>query len=86
MWKFINDEEREKFVSELLTDLSDSQELTTEGKGTILLLMIVLEDKTKLIHNAINKRLKRLARKNPALFNKLLPPPKEGFRKKPTKK
>lgn len=82
LWKFLTDEERERLVSELLTDLSDSKDLTAEEKSTILLMMVPLKDKTKSIRNAINRRLRRIARQHPALFKKLLPPPKEGFRKK----
>ena len=85
-WKFLTDEVREELVSEILTDLSNEQELTAEEKSTILLLMVPLRDKTKSIRNAINRRLDRLAKQHPALFTKLLPPPKDGFRKKRTRK
>lgn len=85
-WKFLTNEVREKLVSEILTDLSNEQQLTAEEKSTILLLMVALEDKNKSIRNAIKRRLNRLAKQHPAIFTKLLPPPIDGFRKKRTRK
>jgi len=61
---------------------SHSEELTVEEKSTILLLMIALEDKTRVIRSTLDRRLRRLAKQHPAIFKKLLPAPKEGFRRK----
>ena len=86
LWKFLSVKDREECISELLGDISETSELTAEEKSTILLLMIVIEDKSKAIKNAIDRRLKKLAKQHPELFRKLLPPPKEGFRKPRRKK
>ena len=85
LWRFLPDKEREEMISLLLSDISDSQALTTQDKSILLLLMVPIRDKSKSIRSSIDKRLRRLSKRHPAIFKKLLPPVREGFRKKTPK-
>ncbi len=83
LWRFLPVEERERCVSELLDSMSASEGLSIEEKSRILLMLIILEDKTKYIYRTIDKRLRGVTKKHPALIKALLPRgPEEGFRRK----
>jgi hypothetical protein len=63
--------------------MSASDEMSEEEKSRMLLMMIVREEKTKYMSGAVDRRLRRLAVKHPALIKKLLPPEKtEGLGRK----
>lgn len=83
LWRFISVEEREQCISELMASMSASEELSVEEKSRMLLLMIIREEKGKYMRGAVDRRLRRLAKKHPALIKKLLPPERtEGWGRK----
>ena len=82
VWKFLSNDEREEFITGFLERISRAENLNSEDKSTLLLLMVALEDKSKLIKRALDRRLMKLVKQHPGTFRKLLPPIKEGFRKK----
>lgn len=83
LWRFMSVEEREECISELMTSMSASDEMSEEEKSRMLLMMIVREEKTKYMRGAVDRRLRKLAVKHPAIMKKLLPPEKtEGLGRK----
>ena len=83
LWRFLTIEEQSEIISNILQNISESATLSVEDKSALMLVMIAMEDRSKVIRPAINKRLRRLGKQHPALFKKLLPPVQEGFRRKP---
>ena len=80
LWRFMSVEEREECISELMASMSASNELSVEEKSRIMLLMIVREEKAKYIRGAVDRRLRAVIKKHPAIIKRLLPPQKtEGL-------
>jgi len=85
LWRFLSDEKRDEFLSVILERISKSTALDSEERSILLLVIAAMKEKSKLIKNTVNKRLRRLATRNPEILKRLLPPIKEGFRRKPAK-
>jgi GTPase SAR1 family protein len=83
LWRFLTVEEQSEIVSNILENISKSDNISIQDKSALMLLMVTLEDKSKVIRPAINRRLRRLGKQHPALFKKLLPPVQQGFRRRP---
>jgi len=83
LWRLMSVEEREECISELMDSMSASEELSVEEKSRILLMMIIREEKTKYIRGAVDRKLRGVAKKHPAIIKKLLPPQRlEGLGRK----
>ena len=82
-WRLMSVEKREECITEFMDSMSASEELSVEEKSRMLLLMIIREEKAKYIRGAVNRKLKGVAKKHPALIKKLLPAERpEGYRKR----
>jgi len=81
VWKFLDEAEKSEYLSSLLKTVSDDFELSPAEKGGLLLAMIALDNKDKTIKAAIEKRMQRIINQHKQYFEKLIPPPKDGFRR-----
>jgi hypothetical protein len=80
LWRFLSEIDQQKYASELLDKVSSCDNLSTEERSSILLLMMTLSDKTKVIRRSVDRRLKKIIQNHPQTIKRLMPPRKEGFR------
>ncbi|MGB8706644.1 MAG: hypothetical protein WCD72_01655, partial [Dehalococcoidia bacterium] len=82
LWRFLTLEERENLLNRLLNKLSLADEISSDERGEILMLMVCMEGKSKDLTKSIDRKLTRLLKSNPETIKRLLPPLEKGFRRK----
>lgn len=82
LWRFLTATERDDVLNRVLSKLSASDEIGSEERGELLMLMVCMDGKSDNLKKAIDRKFRRLLKSDPETIRKLLPPLEKGFRRK----
>lgn len=72
--RFLNEKELKKQVNSILEIMSKiSDQLSTEDKARMLIVLMIIEDKDKSMNKIITKKVNKMKKRFPEIFKKLLP-------------